>query len=155
MTLHKEDSFEVEICECLAANGWLYADGDAAKYDRTRALFPDDVLAWVQAAQPGAWQALTKNHGATAGEILLGRVRDQIDQRGTLDVLRHGVELLGLRKPLQMAQFKPSLAINPDILARYAANRLRVVRSCDTRSRTRIAWTSSCSSTASRSQRLN
>jgi hypothetical protein len=112
----------------VAANGWLYADGDAAKYDRTRALFPDDVLAWVQAAQPDAWQALTKNHGATAGEILLGRVRDQIDQRGTLDVLRHGVELLGLRKPLQMAQFKPSLAINPDILARYAANRLRVVR---------------------------
>ena len=28
----------------------------------------------------------------------------------------------------KLAQFKPALAINPDILARYAANRLRVVR---------------------------
>ena len=42
--------------------------------------------------------------------------------------LRHGIELLGLRQPLTLAQFKPALAINPDILARYAANRLRVVR---------------------------
>ena len=56
------------------------------------------------------------------------RLRDQLDQRGTLDVLRHGIELLGLRQPLALAQFKPALAMNPDILARYAANRLRVVR---------------------------
>ena len=33
MSIHKEDAFEVEICEHLAANGWLYAEGDAALYD--------------------------------------------------------------------------------------------------------------------------
>ena len=43
-------------------------------------------------------------------------------------MLRHGVELLGLRQPLKLAEFKPALAMNPDILARYQANRLRVVR---------------------------
>ncbi len=59
---------------------------------------------------------------------MLTRLRDQLDQRGTLDVLRHGIELLGLKAPLKLAEFKPALAINPDILARYAANRLRVVR---------------------------
>ena len=73
-------------------------------------------------------ETLTKNHGAAAAETLLARLRDQLDQRGTLDVLRHGVELLGLRQPLKPAEFKPALAMNPDILARYAANRLRVVR---------------------------
>src|SRR6185437_13708734 len=78
--------------------------------------------------QPDAWEALAKNHGAATGETLLSRLRDQIDQRGTLDVLRHGIELLGLKQPLLIAQFKPALAINTDILARYAANRLRVVR---------------------------
>lgn len=128
MSLHKEISFESEICEHLAAHGWLYAEGDAAGYDRARALFPADVLAWVQATQPEAWEVLTKNHGSQAGEVLLARLRDQLDQRGTLDVLRHGIELLGLKQPLLMAQFKPALAINADILARYAANRLRVVR---------------------------
>jgi type I site-specific restriction-modification system R (restriction) subunit len=89
-----------------------------------RALFPADVLAWVQATQPKAWETIAKNHGAP----LLARLRDQLDQRGTLDVLRHGIELLGLKQPLKLAEFKPALAINVDILARYAANRLRVVR---------------------------
>ena len=128
MSLHKEISFETEICDHLAAHDWLYAEGDAAAYDRARALFPADVLDWVQEAQPEAWETLTKNHGAGAGETLLARLRDQIDQRGTLDVLRHGIELLGLRKPLKLAEFKPALAMNAEILARYEANRLRVVR---------------------------
>ena len=47
MSLHKEISFESEICEHLGGNGWLHADGDAAGYDRARALFPADVVAWV------------------------------------------------------------------------------------------------------------
>ena len=132
MSLHKEINFELEICHHLSHNGWLYSepgtDGDAAGYDRARALFPADVLAWVQATQPKAWDTLTKNHGSKAEDTLLARLRDQLDQRGTLDVLRHGVELLGLKTPLRLAEFKPALAINPDILARYAANRLRVVR---------------------------
>ena len=128
MSLHKEISFELEICQHLASHGWLYAEDDAANYDRARALFSGDVLAWVQVTQPKAWDTLTKNHGTKAEETLLTRLRDQLDQRGTLDVLRHGIELLGLKAPLKLAEFKPALAINPDILARYDANRLRVVR---------------------------
>lgn len=126
--LHKEIHFETEICEHLAAHGWLYAEGDAANYDRTRALFPTDVIAWMQTAQPKAWEALEKNHGAQAADVLLGRLRDSINQRGTLDVLRHGIEMIGLRQPLALAQFKPALAMNSGILEKYAANRLRVVR---------------------------
>lgn len=128
MSLHKENSFEIEICEHLAKHGWLYTEGDAAHYDRARALFPSDVLAWVKETQPKAWETLTKNHGTKAQETLVNRLRDQINQRGTLDVLRHGIELLGLKQPLKLAEFKPALAINADILSRYAANRLRVVR---------------------------
>ncbi len=128
MDLHKEINFEAEICQDLAANGWLYAEGDGAEYDRARGLFPADVLAWVQETQPQAWEAISKNHGAHAADTLLSRLRDSLDQRGTLDVLRHGIEMLGLRQKLMLAQFKPALAMNPEILSRYAANRLRVVR---------------------------
>jgi type I restriction enzyme R subunit len=128
MNLQKEINFENDVCEHLAAHGWLYAPHDAALYDRPRALFPSDVLAWVQATQPDAWKILTKNHGTKAADILLARLRDVLDQRGTLDVLRRGVEIIGLKQPIKLAEFKPALAINPDILARYAANRLRVVR---------------------------
>lgn len=128
MSLHKENRFETDICEHLAANGWLYVEGDAAGYDRTRALFPADVLTWVKETQPQAWEMLEKNHGSRAADTLLDRLRDQLDQRGTLDVLRHGIELLGLKQPLKLTEFKPALAINETIRARYKANRLRVVR---------------------------
>lgn len=128
MSLHKELHFEDAICDHLGAHGWLYETGAAAHYDRARALYPPDLVAWVQATQPDAWERLVRNHGASAGDALASRIREQLDTRGTLDLLRNGVELLGLKAPLKLAQFKPAFAINADLLARYDANRLRVVR---------------------------
>lgn len=128
MNLHTEINLETEICDYLDAHGWLYAAGDAAKYDRARALFHEDVIAWVQDTQPKAWDTLVKNHGSAAADTLLTRLRTELDKRGTLDVLRHGIELLGLREKLVLAQFRPALALNAETQARYAANRLRVVR---------------------------
>jgi len=128
MSIHKEIAFEEEICEHLGAHGWIYVEGDSSRYDRARALFPDDVLAWVQGTQPQAWEALVKNHGTHAAETLLNRLWESINQRGTLDVLRQGIEMLGVKGKLPVAQFKPALALNPEIQARYEANRLRVVR---------------------------
>lgn len=126
--LHQEHHLEAEICQSLAANGWLYAEGDAALYDRTNALFLPDLLAWIETTRPDTWQRLTKTHGAALGKTLAERVRKNLNERGTLDVLRRGVEMMGLNEPLSLVQFKPSLAINPAIQQRYDANRLRVVR---------------------------
>jgi type I restriction enzyme R subunit len=129
MSLHKEIAFESDICAHLAAQGWLYDhSADAALYDRKRALFAPDLLAWVQQTQKTSWGNLTKSHGAAASDMLLDRVRKQLDDRGTLDVLRHGIELVGLKAPISLAQFKPALGINPELQTRYEANRLRVVR---------------------------
>lgn len=126
--IHKELAFEDQICADLSASGWLYAEGAAKNYDRARALFPEDVLAWVQAAYPAAWQSLQKNHGSNADEVLLDRLRHQLDQQGTLEVLRGGIEMVGVKGRIRFAEFKPAFNINPDIVARYQANRLRVVR---------------------------
>jgi type I restriction enzyme R subunit len=128
MSVRHEIAFEQEICEHLGANGWLYEEGSASAYSRELALYPPDLIAWVQDAQPDAWQVLQKNHGIKAEATLLQRVRQQLDQVGTLDLLRHGVEVLGLPKALKLAEFKPAFGLNPQILARYNANRLRVVR---------------------------
>ena len=76
----------------------------------------------MQQTQPTAWDALTKNHGSKTADTLLDRLRSEINTRGTLDVLRHGIGLLGHKTPLTLAQFKPALALNAEILVRYAAN---------------------------------
>jgi type I restriction enzyme R subunit len=126
--LHKEINFEDEICEHLAENGWFFEANDAAKYDRARALYPDDLLEWIKQSQPQAWETLTKNHGTAAKEAVLSRLRESLNKSGTLSVLRHGFEMIGLRQSLSVAQFKPALEMNPEILLKYAANRLRIVR---------------------------
>jgi len=131
--LHQEKHFESEICVHLSQHGWLYseavgAEGDAAQFDRTHGLFMPDLLAWVEATQPQSYQRLSKTHGAALAQVLAERVRKNLNERGTLDVLRRGVELLGLKEPLSLAQFKPALALNEQIQQHYAANRLRVVR---------------------------
>ena len=148
MSLHNEIEFENDTCNYLHSHDWYYTDGDNKTYDRARALFPADVIAWVQATQPKAWEALTKNHGAAAETVLLDRLRKQLDERGTLDVIRQGIELLGLKQPLQLAQFKPALSMNPELQAKYDANRLRVCGRCITRCTTRTPLTSCCSSMA-------
>ena len=100
MALHNEIAFETDICKHLAAHGWLYAppgtEGDARSYNTPRALYPADVTAWLQATQPQAWETLVKNHGSATEAIVLDRLRKALDTQGTLDVLRHGFELLGL-----------------------------------------------------------
>lgn len=128
MNLHQEHHFEREICEHLSRNGWLYAEGDAAHYDRATALFLPDLLVWIETTQPASWQALLKMHGPQAAQRIAERIRKNLDERGTLDVLRRGVEMVGLKAPLELVQFKPALAMNEVTGRHYAANRLRVVR---------------------------
>ncbi|WP_149589517.1 type I restriction endonuclease subunit R [Tabrizicola flagellatus] len=124
MSIHKEVSFEDEICGHLSSHGWLCGAGDARQYDRERALFTPDLVDWLKESQPKTWEIIAKS-----GEgPLFDRIRKQIDARGTLDVLRHGIEMIGVRGSLKLAEFKPALSENPEIVARYQANRLRVIR---------------------------
>lgn len=128
MSLHREINFEAEICTNLAKKGWFYDEGAAVHYDRQNAIYPPDLLAWIAETQPDSWQSLQKSYGPDLQKRLVERVRKILNERGTLEVLRRGVEMLGLKKNLFLVQFKPALAINKTILEHYQANRLRVVR---------------------------
>ena len=119
--LHQEHHFEFAICQHLGANGWLYAEGDAAHYDRQNALYLPDLLAWIEATQPESWQQLTKTHGASLPKVLAERVRKCLNEQGTLEVLRRGVEMVGLKKPLALVQFKLALAIKHQTTGRGGA----------------------------------
>ncbi|HEY0182971.1 MAG TPA: type I restriction endonuclease [Rhodopila sp.] len=128
MSPHKEIAFEDGICAHLAAQDWLYEPDAASRYDRAHALFPEDLIAWVQETQPDAWESLGKTHGPAATTMLADRLRTALDKLGTLALLREGLDVIGLRQRLTLCQFRPALAMNPALQARYAANRLRVVR---------------------------
>jgi type I restriction enzyme R subunit len=97
MSLHKEIAFEDGVCGHLSAHHWLYEAGAADRYDRPRALFVEDLAAWVQESQPGAWATLE------ATNVLADRLRAALDKQGTLHLLRNGLDVVGLKQSLYCA----------------------------------------------------
>jgi len=128
MTLHREIALEDSICSHLAQHGWLYDPDAARNHDRARALFPDDLIAWIKDTQPQTWDALTTIHGPASAAVVLDRLRATLDRQGTLPTLRNGLEIVGLRQPITLCQFRPAFGTNAELQQRYAANRLRVAR---------------------------
>jgi len=135
MSSAKEVHFQNDIIEQLLANGWLL--GEPAGYNRERALYESDLLGFVQETQPEQWQKYCKLYPNDPEKALLERVTHQLskadpnaddDKRrtfGTLGVLRR--ELKDRSARFRLCQFKPDHDLNPDTLARYRQNRLRVV----------------------------
>lgn len=121
----REKAFQDHIIEQLAASGWLV--GESSHYDKERALYPEDLIAFVQESQPEGWQKYCKTYGEQPEHHLLdGAVRQlKRSEGGTLWLLRNQIEDRGHR--LKVASFKPDHDLNPELLARYQANRLRVV----------------------------
>src|SRR3954470_11966434 len=129
MADHNEVVFETEICEHLAAYGWLYSTNDAG-YDRERALFPEDLFAWLEATQPTAYEKALKAAGSPAKflDVLTAALDKPLEHGGgTLNILRNGVQYIGGGR-LKMAQFRPETSLNESTNAEYAAMRVRVMR---------------------------
>ena len=72
----------------MEASGWLV--GKSANYDRERALYPEDLLAYIRETQPDEVARQEKFHPGRVDEMLLKRTSEQMDKRGSLVVLRHG-----------------------------------------------------------------
>lgn len=124
--IHHECELERHIVEQLAAAGWLV--GKSADYDAARALFPEDVIGWLDDTQPQAMAKLRAMHGVGTEAVILDRLVKQLDSKdgGTVNVLRQGFAVAG-GGTLAMSQGLPEDARNEMVIARYAANRLRVV----------------------------
>jgi type I restriction enzyme R subunit len=126
MKIHHESELERHIVEQLAAAGWLA--GESHAYDRARALYPDDVIGWLRDSQPQAWAKLEALNGANTPTAVLDRLVKALEAKdgGTAEVLRRGFALAGAGT-LAMSQPLPEDDRNATVLARYKANRLRVV----------------------------
>ena len=119
-----EAAFETVIEAHLLENGYVRITGEA--FDRERAIFPETVLAFIRETQPKEWARLESLHGDRTGEQILGDLCKWMDVHGSLATLRHGFKCYG--RTLHVAFFKPAHALNPELEARYTANRLGLTR---------------------------
>lgn len=130
-----ELTFQNDLIHQLLDSGWML--GKPENYNRDLALYPEDLLGFVKETQDSQWQKYKKIYPHDPEQKLLERVADQLNKAdpnaadkemrtyGTLGVLRHELRDRGAR--FSLCQFKPEHELNPDTLARYAKNRLRVV----------------------------
>ena len=123
-TYTKELAFESTVESMLLDGGWR--KGDREEWDVDRALFPARALAFIRDTQPELWAEMFGLYGPNLEPALIEWLVKELDNKGSLDVLRHGFRFEG--KTFRLAYFKPSHGLNPDALARFERNELTVTR---------------------------
>ncbi len=123
-----ERGFEDAIETSLLTGGYLKSD--PANFDRVLGLDTAELFAFVTATQSKAWDALvSRGYGGDPTAAQKGfakRLAAEIDSRGTVDVLRHGVSDYGIT--IQLAYFRPAHGLTPELQVLYDANRVSVTR---------------------------
>ena len=124
-TQTNEQAFEAQVeATLLGPGGWQR--GAADEWDVERALFPARVCAFLAGTQPAPWEQMRVLHGAAREDLLMDALVKELDIKGALHVLRRGFKFYG--KTFRLAYFKPAHALNDEMLALYAQNRLTVTR---------------------------
>ena len=123
--LTSENTFETAIIQSLLENGG-YSEGRASDYSPELGMFKAEILQFLKETQPKQWQKLAAIHDRDVENRLIQRLYKEMDLRGSLDVIRNGFVDYGVR--FKMAFFKPTSGLNPDTVALYEQNRLKVIR---------------------------
>src|SRR5690554_3470297 len=119
----RERAFQNDIIAALNDQGWLV--GKASEYDKVHALYPEDLIGYFKDAWPERWDKFCKSNPQNPEKVFIQKTVRELERKGTLDVLRHGFKVPGVK--IDLCSFKPDHSMNPDTERRYAANRLRVV----------------------------
>ncbi len=131
----KEAAFQQDIIDQMVEGGWKV--GDPNHYDRERALYTSDCLDYVKTTQPKTWEKYKKLYPSNPEQAFIDKLAAQLSKAdphasdthlrtfGTLGVLRH--ELRDKSASFKLCQFRPDHGLNPETLASYDGNILRVV----------------------------
>lgn len=129
-----ERRLEDEVTESLVDGGgyrackWGNRPEWAADFDRELGLDRAELFAFLRETQTHAWARLADLHGGEheAQRRVTERLAAMLDERGTVDVLRHGIVDHGVQ--LALAYLRPAHALTPELLERFESNRLTVTR---------------------------
>src|SRR3989338_5542518 len=124
-SITNEKAFEEAIEQSLIDRGG-YEKGVPEKFDRVLALDRDVLFRFLKDTQKETWDALAAIHGVEVEKKFLYRLHQELETRGMLDCLRHGVTDYG--KKFTLAHFKPVSKLNPETQKLYDKNILTVTR---------------------------
>jgi type I restriction enzyme R subunit len=120
-----ERAFETYVEEILLTGGG-WKSGSNVEWDKERALFPAQVFAFIKDTQPRLWAEMQTLHATGLESLLLTSLVKELDDKGSLHVLRHGFKFYG--KTFRLAYFKPAHGANFEVAKLVSMNRLTVIR---------------------------
>lgn len=107
---------------------WLVAQKD---YDRKIAIKTDSLISFIKETQPKEWAKVEGLYGAKAKDEFMKRLVSVLEPQqgynGLVETLRKGFDMPP-GAHFRIVYFKPANDKNPDLLAKYRANRFEVVR---------------------------
>ena len=124
ISIHTENVFESAIIEHLTSNSWF--EGNANDFSSEIALDKKAILEFIQTSQPKEWDLLKSYYKEEVENKFIQRLYKELDLRGMLDVIRHGISDSGIK--FKLAYFKPDNGLNPDTLKQYSLNKHYVIR---------------------------
>ncbi|MEG6569263.1 type I restriction endonuclease subunit R [Thermoanaerobacterium thermosaccharolyticum] len=119
-----EKGFEEYIEEHLLRNG--YVKGSSDDYNKEYALDTKILFEFLEDTQPKKMDKLRQIHKDQYKFKILKRLNTELNNRGMIDVLRHGIKDYGVY--LDLAYFQPASKLNDEIVKLYEKNRISVTR---------------------------
>lgn len=126
LALTKEKELEELIEDSLIQNG--YIQGVPQEFDRTYSIDKGMFLQFLEKTQQEKLEIFKKSNGSSWEKTLFDRINAEIESRGMIDVLRHGIEHYSLNTTLDIAYFKPNSNLNKTAWEKYNNNILAVTR---------------------------
>ena len=123
-SIHTEQTFESAITEYLTSNGWY--KGNDTDFSSELALDNKAVLEFIQTSQTKEWELLKSYYKEETENKFIQRLFKELDLRGMLDVIRHGITDSGVK--FKLAYFQPDSSLNPDTIKQYSLNKHYVTR---------------------------
>lgn len=124
--VHRELALEEHLLTHLVRQQG-YVERSPEDYDRASALDKELVLRFLRNTQVDDWARLEAHYGMSAESELFRQLERALQQRGTVDVLRHGLKLVpGIH--FRLCAFRPASNLNPELMRRYEANILSAIR---------------------------
>ena len=125
--MHTEQHFENEIEHSLLTEG-NYTQGNPKSYDKSTALFPDDVAEFIQKTQPKLWERLQMLFKNNARVELLRALNQELNIKGSLKVFREGFRIAN----------RTNSGLNDTTRQQYEQNIVKVTRQVITEDNERI-----------------
>lgn len=118
-----EKAFQKEIINHLVSTG--YKQRDKLNYNKASCLDPELTLKFIFDTQERTWKKFQKVYGDKAEQKFFYRLVNEIDNKGTIHVLRNGFKDVGCY--FQLFYAKPNNKKNPDLFEKFENNIFSVI----------------------------